>query len=962
MRIDMTTNWGVTRRRFLRGSTATAALLLLGRLRPASASAGDEGGALAPPAASHPPSDPPLYQDWQDVYRAQWRWDRVVRGTHTSANCVAACAWNLYVRDGVVWREEQSAPYAPSNAGVPDWNPRGCQKGASCSALAIGETRLRHPLKRVGPRGSGSWKRIGWDEALGEIAGSLVDTLARRGGEGVVCELGGNMDFGPTFAGTLRFFHLLGAPVTDSTAHVGDLPVGGTITLGAGLTGGSSDDWFRSEYLVLWAFNPATTRIPDAHFLNEARYRGARVVSITPDYGSSAIHADLWLSPRPGTDAALALSACRVILDEGLFQADYIREQTDLPFLVRTDTRRYLRESDVVAGGRDDRFAIWDEATNALAWAPGSPDDWSPTLALGVLHPALEYSGEAPLAAGGTAPVRSVLSLLRERLADLTPEAASAITGVAPESIRRFARHFAKARAAMILSSYGACKNYHSDLIQRSQILLASLTGNIGRAGGGWQSTGYIALEGLGLVGMHEGLGIADLVWLGARSFVDAAGVKRDFQKTHVSSSLFHAVHGGAGDAQLDPAYGDPALPRPPRAYLDAALAAGHFPIGPPQGAPPPEVVISICGNVLRHTRMGQRVRDHLFARAKLVVDIGFRMSETARYSDIVLPAAGWYEKIGLKYLVTLVPYLTLGDRAVPPLADSKPEWEIFSLLAERVAAEAKRRNVQEVRGFHGEQTDIARLDDRFGGSGRFGPHAEEDVLSHILSVSSASRGITIEDLRREGGAMRVRALGPEGATSGIYSEYRADEPIVPLRDFVEKKRPYPTLTGRQQFYIDHPWFLELGEELPVHKEPPAAGGKHPFTLTGGHTRWSIHSMWRDQPLMLRLERGEPVVYLNDADARARNIGDHDLIEIWNDLGSFVARAKPTGTMRPGQVHILHAWEPFQFRTGRSHQSLAPSPMKVTQLVGDYGHLRWQPSYYEPNGNDRDTRVDVRRV
>ena len=299
---------------------------------------------------------------------------------------------------------------------MPDWNPRGCQKGASCSALAIGETRLRYPLKRVGARGSGSWKRIGWDEALDEIAGSLVDTLARRGGEGVVCELGGNMDFGPTFAGTLRFFHLLGAPVTDSTAHVGDLPVGGTITLGAGFTGGSSDDWFRSEYLVLWAFNPAATRIPDAHFLNEARYRGARVVSITPDYGPSAIHADLWLSPRPGTDAALALSACRVILDEGLFQAEYIREQTDLPFLVRTDTRRYLRESDVVAGGRDDRFGIWDEAANALAWAPGSPNDWSPTLELGVLRPALEYSGEVPLAAGGTAPVRSVLSLLRERL------------------------------------------------------------------------------------------------------------------------------------------------------------------------------------------------------------------------------------------------------------------------------------------------------------------------------------------------------------------------------------------------------------------------------------------------------------------------------------------------------------------------------------------------------------------
>jgi nitrate reductase alpha subunit len=65
-----------------------------------------------------------------------------VRGTHTNANCVASCAWNLYVRDGIVWREEQSAPYAASNRTVPDWNPRGCQKGACYSDLALGPTRL----------------------------------------------------------------------------------------------------------------------------------------------------------------------------------------------------------------------------------------------------------------------------------------------------------------------------------------------------------------------------------------------------------------------------------------------------------------------------------------------------------------------------------------------------------------------------------------------------------------------------------------------------------------------------------------------------------------------------------------------------------------------------------------------------------------------------------------------------
>ena len=505
-----------------------------------------------------------------------------------------------------------------SNAEVPDWNPRGCQKGASCSALAVGETRLRYPLRRVGrarvgDAGSASGGTRRWTRS----PRSLVDTLARRGGEGVVCELGGNMDFGPTFAGTLRFFRLLGAPITDSTAHVGDLPVGGTITLGAGITGGSSDDWFRSDYLVLWAFNPAATRIPDAHFLNEARYRGARVVSITPDYSPSAIHADLWLSPRPGTDAALALAACQVILDEGLYQADYLREQTDLPFLVRTDTRRFLRESDVVAGGRDDRFAIWDEAANALAWAPGTPGRQRATRSHS--ERCAPRSSTAARCASPRAARRRCEASSRCCASGSTRSHARSrrprITGIAPEPIRRFARDFAKARAALILSQ-----------LRRVQVLPlgpdpaladpARVAHRKPRPGRRWLALGRLhRARGLGLVGMHEGLGITDLVWLGARSFVDAAGVKREFQKTHVSSSLFHAVHGGAGDAQLDPAYGDPALPRPPRAYLDEALAAGHFPIGPPQGAPPPEVVISIFGNVLRHTRMGQRVRDHLFAK-----------------------------------------------------------------------------------------------------------------------------------------------------------------------------------------------------------------------------------------------------------------------------------------------------------------------------------------------------------
>ncbi|MBW1688639.1 MAG: molybdopterin-dependent oxidoreductase, partial [Deltaproteobacteria bacterium] len=183
----------LSRREFLKTSAAATLALGLERL----------AWAAGPTPVVAPP---PVYRNFRDVYRKSWRWDRVVRGTHTNVNCVSSCAWNLFVREGIVWREEQSAPYVASNAEFPDWNPRGCQKGAGCSDMMLSPSRLTHPLRRVGARGEGRWKRISWDEALDEIAAALVEVLERRGGEGAVLELGPNVDYGPNTVAGIRFF------------------------------------------------------------------------------------------------------------------------------------------------------------------------------------------------------------------------------------------------------------------------------------------------------------------------------------------------------------------------------------------------------------------------------------------------------------------------------------------------------------------------------------------------------------------------------------------------------------------------------------------------------------------------------------------------------------------------------------------------------------------------------------
>jgi nitrate reductase alpha subunit len=96
------------------------------------------------------------YKDWADLYRDKWTWDRVAKGTHTRANCIAACSWNLFVKDGIVWREEQNAIYRRPRTDVPDQNPRGCQKAAAIVSYAE-PSRLKHPMARV--NAAGQWQR-----------------------------------------------------------------------------------------------------------------------------------------------------------------------------------------------------------------------------------------------------------------------------------------------------------------------------------------------------------------------------------------------------------------------------------------------------------------------------------------------------------------------------------------------------------------------------------------------------------------------------------------------------------------------------------------------------------------------------------------------------------------------------------------------------------------------------------
>ena len=331
------------------------------------------------------------YRAWEDLYRDEFTWDHVGYAAHC-INCVGNCAFRIYVKDGIVLREEQLAEYPQINPDTPDANPRGCQKGAIHSAAMYEGDRLRYPMKRAGERGEGKWQRISWDQATTEIADKIIDIFEKYGPGNLMTHTGsGNLSH-IRFAAPYRMASLLGGIQLDIFTDVGDLNTGAHLAYGDPLQSFTSDAWFDADYIMMTLFNPNATRIPDAHYIWEARYNGARIVSVAPDYNPSSIHADLWVPIKPGADPFFNLSLAQVILSEGLHDTAFVKEQTDLALLVRDDNGKLLRQSDLVADGKADVFYLWDTVTNQTVEAPGSMGSENKTIALGAVDPALEGS------------------------------------------------------------------------------------------------------------------------------------------------------------------------------------------------------------------------------------------------------------------------------------------------------------------------------------------------------------------------------------------------------------------------------------------------------------------------------------------------------------------------------------------------------------------------------------------
>ncbi|WP_200941998.1 nitrate reductase subunit alpha [Angustibacter sp. Root456] len=444
-------------------------------------------------------------------YRDRWSHDKVVRSTH-GVNCTGSCSWKVYVKDGIITWESQQTDYPSVGPDRPEYEPRGCPRGAAFSWYTYSPTRVRYPYvrgvlldlyreakQRLGDpvlawadvvddpekakrykaaRGKGGLVRASWDEATEMVAAAHVHTIKKWGPDRVA-------GFSPipamsmvSHASGARFVNLLGGSMLSFYDWYADLPVASPQVFGDQTDVPESGDWWDAGYLIMWGSNLPVTRTPDAHWMTEARYRGQKVIAVSPDYADNVKFADEWLPAAPGTDAALAMAMGHVVLKEFFVDRetpyfnDYVKRYTDLPFLVRLEERdgelvpgKFLTASDLPGAQAQSENAhfktvLMDAATGrpvvpngTLGHRFGAEGEGRWNLELGDVDPMLSMAADAGVVAHDAAPSSVQITLPRFDAPD--GSAALLVRGV---PVRRVGEHLVTTVFDLLLAQYGVAR------------------------------------------------------------------------------------------------------------------------------------------------------------------------------------------------------------------------------------------------------------------------------------------------------------------------------------------------------------------------------------------------------------------------------------------------------------------------------------------------------------------------
>jgi len=548
---------------------------------------------------------------------------RVVRTTD-SPNCTGACGWLATVVDDTIVDLKPAADYP-----CQEYNPRGCLRGMSMTHMIYGPDRIKTPLMRVGARGEGNWKEATWDEALDFIAAKMIHIRDTYGPESMLLF---NQVVGTSYVQKgiqIRMAALLGMSFATAYDYNGDISMGFTQTVGIDSVECETRSWGHAKYAILWSANVFQTRIPDAQFLTRVakQQNNCKIVCIDPRCSQTAKGADLWLPVNPGTDGALALAMCHVLIAENLVDWEFLRTYTDCATLVRSDNGMRLRASDLGIGGEND-FLVWDEGRNDFYTLPGD------TLQLPAgVRPAFRGFHDVTIK-GEMVRVAPVFQEIEDIIMrdEYRPESVAKLTDIPAETIRQVAREYAATGPASIIIGMGINHRMHGDLTIRSVLLLSALAGAHGTPGSGVS------------------------IYSGQHHFrIDISGFWFPEGKRPNMVPMHYFVMGGPTKTI------HPKIKYPKNGFK--ALFVSH--------ANP--LVTEFSGPM-------RKAIDDL----EMFVAVDFSMSPTCEYADVVLPAPTFWEKYDLVG-TGCHPYLQLQQPVIKPQFDSRTEFWMVQELIKRV-------------------------------------------------------------------------------------------------------------------------------------------------------------------------------------------------------------------------------------------------------------------------------------
>ena len=387
--------------------------------------------------------------------------------TVCAPNCTNSCGQLVHVKDGRIVKVE------PAEFPDPRYN-RICLKGISnAMQRTYSPDRVKYPMLRVGERGEGKWKRISWDEAYDYLAKKIKE-IQTKYGDGAMAWMSMTGDYG-MFGQAIsrRIANVMKGTLLTNLGIMGDLACNIAYFPATGMLqdGHPWPDLMNTKLAIFFGCNYAETSLNDTRFIWDAMENGMKLVVVDPRFSNTAAKADQWIAIRPGTDAALILGMMNVILKKNLHKPQFLIDNTNVPFVIRTDTGQFLRVKDI-QGGASEQFMVFDAASGELR-------PW------GTTPHALSGKTKVRLNDGKEVEVCTAWDRISEYIAQWTPEKASEVCEVPADVITELAVEYATTEPAAIRVSQGINRYWQGHQGVRAALLLGALCGNHGKKGAG---------------------------------------------------------------------------------------------------------------------------------------------------------------------------------------------------------------------------------------------------------------------------------------------------------------------------------------------------------------------------------------------------------------------------------------------------------------------------------------------